>query len=141
MTIRLNGLMKVSFTVMTLAANDVDSEEIARKYLYLTKVEIIKHQSELYVQNHEKNRSKFNSFNDSVSGFFEHHARDFCLTVNFNTTRIHVDLLILILFYQIYTCSYMVFAFKVKIQTIHKKMLIPVKRKFNRTPKHNRFYF
>ncbi|KAH0675431.1 hypothetical protein KY290_026564 [Solanum tuberosum] len=68
MTIRLNGLMKESFTVMTLAANDVDSEEIARKYLYLAKVEIIKHQSELYVQNHEKNRSKFNSFNESVTG-------------------------------------------------------------------------
>ncbi|XP_015168765.1 protein FAR1-RELATED SEQUENCE 5-like [Solanum tuberosum] len=66
-TIRLNGLMKESFTVMTLAANDVDSEEIAIKYLYLAKVEIIKHQSELYVQNHEKNRSKFNSFNDSVT--------------------------------------------------------------------------
>ncbi|KAG5596078.1 hypothetical protein H5410_037310 [Solanum commersonii] len=43
MTIRLNGLMKESFTVMTLTTNDVDSEEIARKYLYLAKVEIIKH--------------------------------------------------------------------------------------------------
>jgi len=68
MTIRLNGLMKELFTVMTLAANDVDSEEIARKYLYLAKVDIIKHESELYAQNHEKNRSKFNSFNDSVTG-------------------------------------------------------------------------
>ncbi|WMV25200.1 hypothetical protein MTR67_018585 [Solanum verrucosum] len=57
---------------MTLATNNVDSEEIAIKYLYLAKVEIIKHQSELYVQNHEKIRASSTHFNDSIIGFFEH---------------------------------------------------------------------
>ncbi|XP_060195121.1 protein FAR1-RELATED SEQUENCE 12-like [Lycium barbarum] len=50
MAIRLNGLIKESFTVMTLAANDVESEEIVRKYLYQARVEITKAQSELYVK-------------------------------------------------------------------------------------------
>lgn len=67
MAIRLNGLMKESFTIMNLAANDVYSEEIAGKYLYLAKVEIIKHQGALYVQNHENNKSKFHSISDSVT--------------------------------------------------------------------------
>ncbi|MCE3051533.1 hypothetical protein HAX54_050100, partial [Datura stramonium] len=37
--IRLYGLMKESFAVMTLAANDVESEEVVRKYLYQARVE------------------------------------------------------------------------------------------------------
>ncbi|KAF3652998.1 hypothetical protein FXO38_15850 [Capsicum annuum] len=48
MAIRLNGLMKESFDVMTLEANDEDSEEIARKYLYQARIGISKHQSEIY---------------------------------------------------------------------------------------------
>ncbi|KAM3201200.1 hypothetical protein P3L10_033564 [Capsicum annuum] len=67
MTSRLNGLMKESFVVMTLAANDLDFEEIVQKYLYHAKIEIIKHQSELYAENHEKNKNKFNR-TDSVTG-------------------------------------------------------------------------
>ncbi|PHT31336.1 hypothetical protein CQW23_27673 [Capsicum baccatum] len=67
MASRLNGLMKESFAVMTLVANDLDSEEIVRKYLYHAKIEIIKHQSELYAENHEKDKNKFNR-TDSVTG-------------------------------------------------------------------------
>lgn len=53
---------------MILAANDVDFEEIARRYLYQAMFEIMKHQSELYVENHEKNRSRFSSFVDPDTG-------------------------------------------------------------------------
>ncbi|PHU14560.1 hypothetical protein BC332_15765 [Capsicum chinense] len=38
MAIRLNWLMKKIVDVMTLAANDEDSEEIARKYLYQARI-------------------------------------------------------------------------------------------------------
>ncbi|KAH0754131.1 hypothetical protein KY290_024401 [Solanum tuberosum] len=68
MAIRLNGLMKESFIVMTLAANDTDSEEIARRYLYQARVEITKHQSELYGENCDKNRHKFDSYVDPFIG-------------------------------------------------------------------------
>ncbi|KAK4362779.1 hypothetical protein RND71_018020 [Anisodus tanguticus] len=54
MAIRLNGLMKESFVVMTLAASDAESEEIVRKYLYQARVEVIKLQSELYVKDIHK---------------------------------------------------------------------------------------
>lgn len=57
MRIYINGLMKESFTVMTLAENDLDSEEISQKYLYQAKIEIIKYQSEFYSDNHEKNEN------------------------------------------------------------------------------------
>lgn len=68
MAIRLNGLMKESFIVMTLAANDMDSEEIARKYLYQARVEITKHQSELYGRDCDKDRHKFDSSVDPLIG-------------------------------------------------------------------------
>lgn len=61
MATRLNGLMKESFNVMTLAANDAESEEIARKYLYQARVEITKHQSELYDGDCDKDRHKISS--------------------------------------------------------------------------------
>ncbi|PHT34545.1 hypothetical protein CQW23_26345 [Capsicum baccatum] len=67
MAICLNRLMKVSLTVMTLADNDLDWEEIARKYLYQAKIEIIKHQSELYAENYEKDKNKL-SGTDPVTG-------------------------------------------------------------------------
>ncbi|MCD9644500.1 hypothetical protein HAX54_032753 [Datura stramonium] len=54
MAIRLNGLMKESFAVMTLAANDVESEEVVRKYLYQARVEVTKLQRELYVKGTHK---------------------------------------------------------------------------------------
>ena len=54
MEVCLNELMKKSFTVMTLSENDIDSEEIARRYLYQARVEITKHQSELYGENCDK---------------------------------------------------------------------------------------
>ncbi|KAM3237901.1 hypothetical protein P3S67_012341 [Capsicum chacoense] len=56
MAIRLNGLMKESFDVMTLEANDEDSEEIARKYLYQARIGISKHQSEIYNGDYGKNK-------------------------------------------------------------------------------------
>lgn len=52
MSIRLNRLLKESFILMTLAANDVDSEKITQRYLYQEKIKIMKHQSELYAENH-----------------------------------------------------------------------------------------
>ncbi|KAF3655278.1 hypothetical protein FXO38_00337 [Capsicum annuum] len=67
MAVCLNGLMKESFTIMTLAANDLDFEEIARKYLYQAKIEIIKHQSELYAENYEKDKNKLSGI-DPVTG-------------------------------------------------------------------------
>lgn len=68
MAVRLNGLMKESFTVMTLAANDIDSEDIAGRYLYKARVEITKHQIELYGENCNKNRHKFDSSVDPLIG-------------------------------------------------------------------------
>ncbi|XP_070014798.1 protein FAR1-RELATED SEQUENCE 5-like [Nicotiana tabacum] len=67
MAIRLNGLMKESFAVMTLAANDAESEEIARKFLYQARVEITKFQNELYAEGTRKNYYKF-STTTSFSG-------------------------------------------------------------------------
>ncbi|PHT68285.1 hypothetical protein T459_27772 [Capsicum annuum] len=45
------------------ADNDLDCEEIARKYLYQAKIEIIKHQSELYAENYEKDKNKLSGTN------------------------------------------------------------------------------
>lgn len=68
MAVRLNGLMKELFIVMTLAANDMNFEEIARKYLYQARVEIIKHQSELYGGDYDKDKHKFDSSVDPFIG-------------------------------------------------------------------------
>lgn len=61
MVIRLNGLLKESFAVMTLAANDAESEEIARKYLYQARVEITKLQHELYAEGTHKSDPIFST--------------------------------------------------------------------------------
>ena len=49
MAVRLNGLMKESFTVVTLVANDIDTEKIARRYLYQARVNITKIASEAVI--------------------------------------------------------------------------------------------
>ncbi|PHT87466.1 hypothetical protein T459_09572 [Capsicum annuum] len=67
MAIHLNGLVKESFDVMTLAANDEHSKEIARKYLYQARIEISKHQSEIYNRNCSKIKYKFSSV-DPLTG-------------------------------------------------------------------------
>ncbi|XP_019233939.1 PREDICTED: protein FAR1-RELATED SEQUENCE 9-like [Nicotiana attenuata] len=69
MAIRLNTMMKESFTVMTLAANDAESEEIARKYLYQARVEITKLQSEIYAEGTHRSCSKSSTYVGPSLGF------------------------------------------------------------------------
>ncbi|PHT70519.1 hypothetical protein T459_25623 [Capsicum annuum] len=61
MAIRLNGLMKEAFDVMSLATNDEDSKKIARKYLYQARIEISKHQCDIYNGDCGKNKHRFSS--------------------------------------------------------------------------------
>lgn len=68
MTIRLNGLMKESINVTTLTTNDEDSRKISKRYLFQAKIEISKHKSETYCENYGKDKHKFSSFIDFLTG-------------------------------------------------------------------------
>ncbi|XP_059288108.1 protein FAR1-RELATED SEQUENCE 9-like [Lycium ferocissimum] len=71
MAIRLNRLMKESFAVMTLAENDVESEEITRKYLHQARVETTKVQTELYVKGTHNNCPKSSTSAGPSSGIHD----------------------------------------------------------------------